>query len=183
MYTQLLKQKNKQFILLLCFALFPVVSWGLTQDVEKPVNIEADTVMFDNEKGVADYQGNVIIIQGSLEIRADKVNIQAPDHEISLIVATGSPVKLHQEMDDGEIVQGQGNKVTYKVKDKRIVLVDNAKLEQGKDVISNNHIEYLPDSGELYAGGKKGAGRVKAIFHPTNKADKPAKNKNDAAKK
>lgn len=181
MYTQLLRL-NKSLILLLSFCLIiPVVSWGLAKDVEEPVNIEADTVMFDNEKGIADYQGNVVVIQGSLKIRADKVNIQAPEHEITLIVATGSPVKLHQKMDDGEIVQGQGNKVTYKVKDKRIILVNNAKLEQGKDVIANNYIEYLPDSGELYAGGKKGSGRVKAIFHPTNKADKSTTK--DSAKK
>ena len=181
MYTQLLRL-DKSFILLLSLCFIPVISWGLAQDVEEPVNIEADTVMFDNEKGIADYQGNVVVIQGSLEIRADKVNIQAPEHEITLIVATGSPVKLHQKMDDGEIVQGQGNKVTYKVKNKRIILVNDAKLEQGKDIITNNYIEYLPDSGELFAGGKKGSGRVKAIFHPTNKAEKSATAK-DSAKK
>jgi len=148
----------------------PVLSWGLSQDVEEPVNIEADTVAFDNEKGVADYQGNVIIIQGSLEIRADKVKIEAPEHEVTSMVAFGSPVNLTQKMDDDQIVKGQGNKVTYNVKGKRIVLLDNAKLEQGKDIIINNYIEYLPDTGELYAGGKKDSGRVKAVFHPTNKA-------------
>lgn len=170
MYILLLKL-NKQFSLLACIFLIPVATWGLSQDVEEPVNIEADTVVFDNEKGVADYQGNVVMVQGSLEIRADKVNIQAPESEITTMVATGSPVRLNQKMDDGQLIKGQGNKVTYNVKNKRIILVDSAKLEQGKDVIINNYIEYLPSSGELYAGGKKGSGRVKAIFHPTNKVE------------
>lgn len=162
--------------LLLGIFILPASVWALSSDVEKPVNIEADTVMFNNEKGVADYQGNVIILQGSLEIRADKVNIQAPDHEIVSIVATGKPVKMQQTMDDGQQVKGQGNTIRYQVKGKKIVLTGNAKLEQGKDVISNNHITYLPGSGELKAGGKKNSGRVKAVFHPSNKVKKSSAN-------
>jgi len=165
--------------LLLCSLFLPSLSWALSTDVEKPVNIEADTVMFNNEKGVADYQGHVIILQGSLEIRADKVNIQAPGHEIISIVATGKPVNMQQTMDDGQIVKGQGNTITYQVKGKKIVLTGNAKLEQGKDMISNNNITYLPGSGELKAGGKKNSGRVKAVFHPSNKVKKsPSNTKN-----
>jgi lipopolysaccharide export system protein LptA len=175
----LFSKRNKSLALLLCSLLIPSMTWALSKDVEKPVNIEADSVMFNNEKGIADYQGNVIIVQGSLEIHASKVNIQAPDHEIVSIVATGSPVKMQQTMDDGQIVKGQGNTITYKVKGKRIVLTGNAKLQQGKDVISNNHIVYLPSSGELKAGGKKNSGRVRAVFHPTNKVKKSTTNKNN----
>lgn len=175
MYIQLSKL-NKLFAFLLMLVL-PSLAWSLSEDVEKPVNIEADTVSFDNEKGVADYQGNVVIVQGSLEIHANSVNIQAPDSEIDEIVALGSPVTLKQEMDDGQLVQGEGQKMVYQVKDKRMTLTGNAKLQQGKDIITNNFIEYLPNSGELRAGGKKGSGRVKAVFHPTNKVGEstPAK--------
>ena len=173
MYSLLLTQ-NKRMALLLCSVLIPSISWGLSKDIEQPVNIEADTVMFNNEKGIANYQGHVIIVQGSLEIRADKVNIQAPDHEIVSIVATGKPVKMQQTMDDGQLVKGQGNTITYQVKGKKIILTGKAKLEQGKDMISNNNITYLPASGELKAGGKKNSGRVKAVFHPSNKVKTPS---------
>lgn len=172
MYIQHLK-KNKWLILLLSWILLASpIAWALSEDVEKPVNIEADTVTFDNDKGTADYEGNVIITQGSLKILADTVHIEAPDHEISTVTATGSPVKLNQEMDDGQIIKGQGKKMTYDVKNKIMILTDDAKLEQGEDIISNNYIKYLPDTGKLHAGGKKNSGRVKAVFHPTNKADK-----------
>ncbi len=181
MYIQHLN-KNNCLILLLSFFLFPSIAFALASDIEKPVNIEADTVVFDNEKGTADYEGNVIIIQGSLELLADKVNIQAPEHEISSIVAFGAPVKLKQTMDDGQIIKGRGNKVSYDVKAKTMILLDDAKLEQGQDVIVNNYIKYLPGTGKLHAGGKKNSGRVKAIFHPTNTASgkpKPAKKVDD----
>ena len=183
MFSQYLKQNNKLSIALSLIFTLPTLTWALTEDVEKPVNIEADAVMFNNEKGIADYDGNVVILQGSLQIRAAKVNIQAPEHEITSIVATGSPVKLQQTMDDGQLVQGQANTVTYNVKGERIVLTGNAKLQQGKDVITNNNIEYLPGSGELHAGGKKHSGRVKAIFHPSNKVKKPTKSTKKKAKK
>lgn len=161
--------------LVLCGLFMPSLTWALSNDVEKPVNIEADSVLFNNEKGIANYEGHVIIVQGSLRIEAEKVNIQAPEHEIVSITATGTPVIMQQTMDDGQLVKGQGNTITYKVKGKKIVLTGNAKLEQGKDKITNNHITYLPASGELKAGGKKNSGRVKAVFHPTNKVKNPKK--------
>ncbi len=178
MYTLHLK-KNKYLVLLLSLIFFtPTIIWALSDDVEKPVNIEANYVVFDNNKGIADYEGNVIITQGSLQILADSVHIQAPGHEISMVIAFGSPVKLRQEMDDGEIIKGQGKKMTYDVENKIMILTEDAKLEQGRDIIINNYIKYLPDTGKLHAGGQKNSGRVKATFHPTNKADK---NKKDPA--
>lgn len=172
MYTLHLK-KNNWFALVLGLVFFvPSLVWALSEDVEQPVNIEADSVTFDNNNGIADYEGNVIITQGSLKILASKVHIQAPEHEISTVTAFGSPLQLSQKMDDGQMIKGQGNKMTYDVKNKVMILTGDAKLEQGEDVISNNYIKYLPDTGKLHAGGKKNSGRVKAIFHPTNKANK-----------
>ncbi len=177
------KPSSHLLSLVLCSLLMPSLTWALSTDVEKPVNIEADSVLFNNEKGIANYEGHVIIVQGSLKIEAEKVNIQAPEHEIISITATGTPVVMQQTMDDGQLVKGQGNTIIYKVKGKKIVLTGNAKLEQGKDKISNNHITYLPASGELKAGGKKNSGRVKAVFHPTNKVKNPSNNKQNNSKK
>jgi lipopolysaccharide export system protein LptA len=178
MYTHVLKQ-NKRIAQLLCALLLtsPSAVWALSDDIEQPVNIEADTVMFDNEKGIADYEGNVKVVQGSIIISAAKVNIQAPGNEIKLIVSTGSPAVMEQTMDDGLVIHGEGKTIRYNVEDERIFLTGDAKLEQGKDVISNNNIEYRPETGELFAGGKKDSGRVKAIFHPNNKADGEKKEK------
>lgn len=160
---------------LICYS-FVGQAWALSDDVEKPVNIESDTAEFNQEKGTADYVGNVIATQGSLEIVASRLNIQAPDGELKTIIAQGKPANFKQQMDDGKLANGKAYKMTYSVQEKKIVMTGQAELKLAKDVISSEHIEYFVKNGELRAGNnstrKKGK-RVKAIFHPTNKADKP----------
>lgn len=170
--SALLTKLNKG---LLCLLLAGMVSsaHALKSDVEEAVRIEADSAVFDKMVGTASYDGNVNIRQGTLQILATHIEINAPNNEIQSIVATGSPVSLQQKMDNGKLVQGKAREIRYLVKEKRLILDGDAELMQDKDRFTSNHIEYLPDSGQLKAGGtasKGKSGRVSAIFYPTNKA-------------
>lgn len=159
-------------IIALCLTLVSTTAFALKNDVEKPVNIQADTVLFNRVKGLAVYEGNVNITQGTLEIRAHKIEIFAPDNEIEKIIAQGNPVSFKQKMDDGKLVKGGANRVIYQIKNKRLFMDGNAFITSGKDKFSSNHIEYSIQSGELKAGNKKSPAknRVNVIFYPTNKA-------------
>ncbi len=159
-------------LLAVCYAL-PV--HALSTDVEQPVSLEADSVVFNKQAGTAVYSGNVEIKQGTLFIRASQININAPGNEIQSIIATGSPVNFRQSMDNGKQAVGSAKSMQYFVIQKRLILDGNASLTQDKDAFTSNHIEYSTATGELKAGGQKTAegqtpGRVKAIFYPTNKA-------------
>ncbi len=158
-------------VLITATFVFASPAHALKDDIEKPVYIDADSVLFNKTKGLGVYEGNVSIVQGSLNIRAAKIEINAPGGKISRITATGSPVKFQQKMDDGKLAKGQANRVVYQVENKRIVLDGNAAITQNNDKFTSNHIEYSISNGELKAGNKKAAGksRVKAIFYPTNK--------------
>ena len=147
---------------------------ALKKDVEKPVYINADSVLFNKTKGLAVYEGNVSITQGTLEIKAYRIEINAPNNEIQRIIATGKPVSFQQKMDDGKLAKGSANKLLYLVEGKKILMDGNAVISQNNDKFSSNHIEYSTKTGELKAGkNKKSAGskgRVKVIFYPSNKA-------------
>ena len=154
-------------------------SWALQADIEKPVEIEADSAVFDKLGGTASYSGNVLIRQGTLEIRASNIRINAPGNEIKSIIADGSPVSFKQKMDNGRAAAGQAKEMKYFVTDKRLTLTGNAELTQDKDRFASNFIEYLPETGQLRAGAQATSngeprqgrsGRVSAIFYPTNKA-------------
>lgn len=165
---------NRKHIVILSITLILFLSasaHALKDDIEKPVYINADSVLFNKSKGQGVYEGNVSIVQGSLDIRAAKIEIHAPGGEIKKITASGSPVKFKQKMDDGKLAQGQANRVVYLVESKRIILDGNAALKQNNDNFASNHIEYSINNGELKAGNKKAPGksRVKAVFYPTNK--------------
>lgn len=159
--------------LLLVLLLISSAAFARSDDIKKPVNIDADSVTFNRAKGYAIYQGNVSIKQGTLNISAAKIEIFAPSNTIVRIEASGSPVKFQQEMDDGKKATGRANIVRYLVKEKKLLLSGGAKLTQHKDTVSSPSISYSVNTGELKAGGgkkgsKKQTGRVKAIFYPTN---------------
>lgn len=165
---------NKRWLfgLTLFFNLLPIYTWALSSDIEQAVNIESDTAEFNQELGTANYQGSVIVQQGSLSINAQDLNITAPNNELQTIVSKGNPTTFQQTMDDGKQANGKASAMTYHVTQKKITLNGDAELKIGQDVISSNYIEYFVENGELRAGNKntsqKGQ-RVKAVFHPTNK--------------
>lgn len=162
--------KRSTFIIFLLF--ITSSASALKEDVEKPVYISADSVIFNKAKGFAIYEGHVSIVQGTLKIKASKIEISAPRNEINRITANGSPVSFQQKMDDGRFAKGKANRVIYLVKDKRLFLDGNAVISQHADKFSSNHIEYSIRTGELKAGNKKkpGKSRVNVIFYPTNKS-------------
>ncbi len=165
------KSINKLLLSLMLTSL-STAAYALKSDVEEPVQIEADSAVFDKNAGTATYDGNVIIRQGTLEILATHIEINAPANEIQSIIATGSPVSLKQKMENGKLAQGKAGKLQYLVKDKRLIMDGNAELMQDQDHFTSNHIEYLTDSGQLKAGSSGKSGRVSAVFYPTNKAEK-----------
>lgn len=176
MYKQNFKPLHKLLaVVTLCLVSGPLMA--LKDDVTKPVRINADTVVFNKAKGLAVYSGNVVIVQGSLQIRAWEITIQAPRNTIQSITAKGSPVQFQQTMDDGKVAKGKANLVRYLVPQKQLYLDGAAELTQNNDKFSSQHIEYSTRTGELKAGiarvkGKPAdpKGRVSAIFYPTNKA-------------
>lgn len=180
MFKQFIKHQPALLGLLLLSALH-TNAYALSSDVEKPVHIEADSAEFNKAAGTAFYQGNVIITQGTLEILASRVDIIAPKNEIHEIKAVGGPIRFKQQMDDGKQAVGEAKNMVYYVKHKRLTLTGNAKLQQDRDTFASNHIEYMTKTGKLRAGvsvtGNKRPnaqarkqGRVRAVFHPTNKA-------------
>jgi len=174
MYKQNLNRLSS-FLMLTVWLSLSSTAMALSSDVKQPVRISADTVVFNKSKGTAVYSGNVVIIQGSLQIRAWEIGINAPKNSINTMTAKGSPVKFQQTMDDGKVAKGSSKLLRYFVKQKKLTLDGDAVLTQNNDKFSSDHIEYSTRTGELKAGiprvkGKKAnpKGRVNAIFYPTN---------------
>lgn len=144
---------------------------ALTSDNKQPVKIDASSVTFNKAKGYAIYEGGVSIVQGTLKIKASKIEIFAPGNVIEKIVATGSPVSFEQKMDDGKMAKASAKKVRYLLKKKQIIFAGNATLSQDKDTFSSPYIQYSTRTGELKAGSTKNSSkkentRVRAIFYP-----------------
>ncbi len=57
---------------LLCLCI-SASSWALSNDTEQPIYIDSDNQQLDIQRNIVTFTGNVILRQGSIDIRADKV--------------------------------------------------------------------------------------------------------------
>lgn len=144
--------RDKSLLLLLLFVLSPL-SWALSSDKDQPVNIEADSVDIDEAQETAIYRGNVILTQGSINLKANRVVVHNFQSDNARIVATGKPVSFSQKQDKNEgTIKGKANKTEYGINSARLVLTGNASLVKGKNTFKNDRIIYDREKAVVKAG-------------------------------
>ena len=144
-----------------------VTNTGLASSKD-PINIEADNAKIIEKEGKSVYTGNVILIQGDTRMTADSVTVYSESGKLKQITATGSPVRYQDkgESKDGDIT-GQANLLEYYTTENRILLLNNAKLTQGRTQFSGNRIEYNTETDVVTAEvSKTGSERVQVIIEP-----------------
>jgi lipopolysaccharide export system protein LptA len=149
-------------------------------DREKPINFSAEQpAEVDFEKRVGTLRGNVVITQGTMTIRADRIEFkQNPDNSLSA-TAFGNPVSFRQKKDDSdEYFEGFAQRAVYDGQKQLLELFDRALLKQGSDEIRSNYVSYNSSTGIFKAEGRpdapgvEGPGdRVRGVFQP--RADSP----------
>ena len=152
-------------------------AFALQSDSKQPIQIEADQGSLDQAKQITHFSGNVIIKQGTLNIRAGSVTVSRNDKSEQLMKATGSPVKFSQTLDDNQgVVNGQANNAEYSSATGIVKLTGNAKVQRGGDVAQGAVITYNMRT-EVYniiGGGKSSAkagtksGRVSVVIQPSS---------------
>jgi len=155
-------------------------------DRDKPVNFSSDDaggVNYDTRTG--SLKGNVVITQGTMTVRADRIDFkQNPDNSLSATVY-GNPLSFRQKKDGSdEYYEAYAQKAVYDGQKELLELFDRALLKQGSDEIRSNYISYNTSSGAFKAEGRPdqagpatGPGaRVRGTFQPrSDAAPGPAK--------
>ena len=127
-------------------------------DREKPINFSADQpAEVDFEKRVGTLRGNVVITQGTLTIRADRIDFkQNADNSLSA-TAFGNPVASARKRDDvDEYYEGFAQRAVYDGQKQLLELFDRALLKQGSDEIRSNYISYNCADRDLQGRGPPG---------------------------
>lgn len=146
-------------------------------DKEKPISFNADTgeVNYDKRTGV--LKGNVVITQGTLTIRANRIDFrQNPDNSLSA-TAYGSPLSFRQKRDDAEgFYEGWAQRAEYDGSKEQLELFENAILKRGADEIRSNYISYNAATEQFKAEGRPSAtpvagdvgrnDKVRGVFQP-----------------
>ena len=119
-------------------------AFPLPGDRDQPIHITADKALRDEVEGVTIYSGNVHLVQGSMELDADKLTIYHTTDTADEIIAEGRPAKMRQqpEVDKG-IVHAHARVITYFKNEERIHLQTDARIEQEGAVVDGDSIDYF----------------------------------------
>jgi lipopolysaccharide export system protein LptA len=157
-------------------------AWAEAADRDKPIELEADTVTVDDAKKISTYKGTVILTQGTLVIRADKLVVREDSEGFQHSTSTGNPTTFKQKREGkNEYMEGSAQRIEYDGRMDKVQLYTKAWVKRAEDIVYGDYISY--DANAEYAeviGGTKsesnaGSGRVKAIIQPKNKTEtKPA---------
>jgi lipopolysaccharide export system protein LptA len=163
----------------LCAALLASPAVAEKADRDKPVTLEADTVTIDDIRKISVYEGNVILSQGTLLLRADRVQVTQSADGLDKVVATGRPVAFRQKLDGrDEFIEGYANRIEYAGVNSQLELIGQARLRRDGDELRGAQISYNANT-EFYKvvsqpDAQTPAGRVRAIIRPKPRAEQPA---------
>lgn len=160
---------------LFLFGSLPGMVHAANQDEDEPIRIDARAVEANDKTGVVVYTGNVVVEQGALSIRADRVEIKTHNSKTELVRATGKPAKLRQRPEgDGGDIHAEAGRVDYHVALRKVDLVGHVTLRRGEDLFTADTLHYDLDSESLNAAGNdQGNGRVHAVIQPKNRVAQP----------
>lgn len=146
-------------------------------DREKPISFTSDDGEVNYEKRTGVLKGNVVITQGTLTIRADRIDFkQNPDNSLSA-TAYGKPLAFRQKRDDADgYYEGWAQRAEYDGSKEELQLFDNAILKKGEDEIRSNYISYNSATELFKAEGRASttpipgetgrSDRVRGVFQP-----------------
>ena len=144
-------------------------------DRAEKIHIQADQGNFDQKSSTGVYIGNVIVTQGTMVLRSDKLTIRQDDQGNQFSQGQGNPVKFKERADDGTWITAESLRYDYNGQTGLLTLIDKANVHKDQDEVIGDLITYNlnTDQYEAKTTGKSG-GRVNITITPKQKASAPA---------
>lgn len=166
--------------LLICSALAVTSVNALAEraDREKPINIEADKVTVDERNRTHTFEGNVVLTQGTLEMRGHKLVVVQGADGFQTGVATAAAGKLasfrQKREASQEYIDGEAERIEYNSRNETAKLFGRARIQAGADIVTGDVIEYdaLTENYTAFRqppkGGAKDDSRIRVTIQPKN---------------
>lgn len=159
---------------LLCALLaLPATALAERADRDQPVNIEADRVTVDDRSKTHTFEGNVILTQGSLSIRGERLVVMQGADGFETGIATGGRdglARFRQKREGvDEYVEGEAVRIEYDTRSEQAKLFERAMVRSGGDEVRGDYIEYDALTEQYAARSQRSAGsdgRVRAVIQP-----------------
>ncbi len=145
---------------------------GKTAAAQKqPVRITADTMEVKAAQNLVFFTGNVVVIRENITLHADRARVftaKDRNRQIEEMEAEGN-VRVDQVIpEDGVERHATGRKAVYRDQDGRIVLTGDPRAWEKDNVITGETMTFHTRDNLFLVDGK-----VKIIFYPDEKSEKP----------
>jgi len=142
-------------------------------DRDKPVNLESDRMNADDAKKTSVFEGRVVLTQGTMVIRADRLTVRQDGQGFQFGTAVGNPASFRQKREGfEEIIEGEAERIEYDGRADRVEFFNRARLRRdcGDDVVGN-YISYDAKTEQFSVQSAKGTAagkddRVRAVIMP-----------------
>ena len=175
--------------LTLCLVLMAGPASAERADRSKPMNVEADTLRYDDLKQSSVFTGRVVLTKGTIVIRGARVDVRQDAEGFQYGVVTAEPGKLayYRQKREGldEFIEGEAETIEYDGKADRIKFIRRAELRRYRgatvsDEMTGSLITYdnptdvfAVDGGPAGASPSAPGGRVRAVLAPREAASAP----------
>ena len=192
-----MKFPSLQLHLLLACTLLTGVAQAEKADRDKPMNIEADALRYDDQRQSSVFTGRVVLTKGSIIIRGAQLTVRQDPDGSQFGVATAEPGQLafFRQKREGldEFIEGEAESIEYDGRSDTIKFSRRAQLRRFKGASLNdemtggviqydNNTDVFTIDGGVARGTTGTAGaRVRAMLTPKPAASAPRAGTPDAA--
>jgi lipopolysaccharide export system protein LptA len=159
--------------LLLTSLMFAIVSPAnaAKKDLNQEITIKSKRQSADLKNKIASYLDDVSIIQGSISIIADIVQVYSQvDAETGkksdTYLAKGKPAVFQQQLEDGSLISLQANEIKYQPEKFNITVSGDAQVKQAGSKMNGDVITYNTLNEKL-EGQSNNNEHVTTILQPT----------------
>ena len=138
-------------------------------DTDQPIDINADDLEVQQDKNLAIFSGNVVAVQGRIELRAGQLKVwYRPATDTAAKGAGGASGTIiridaiDQVLVSSATEQAKGDIGIYEVEEQRLTLTGKVILTRGQDVLRGNKLVMNLATGQSRISG----GRVHGRFVP-----------------
>jgi lipopolysaccharide export system protein LptA len=152
-------------------------------DRTKPIHLEADRVTVDDAKQISTFTGNVVLTQGSMVLRGEKMEVRQDKDGFRQGTVWGNLAYFRQKRDGfDELIEAWSERIEYDSRADKVQMFNRAMLKRGQDEVRGSYISYDATS-EFFqvigganrsAAAAPGEGRVRAIMQPKPKESSSA---------
>jgi lipopolysaccharide export system protein LptA len=174
-----MKQRPIAVLLSLALMLATGIVTAEKADKNKPMNVEADALRYDDLNRTSVFTGRVVVTKGTIVIRGSRVDVRQDPEGYQYGVVTAEPGKLafYRQKREGvdEFIEGEGESIEYDGKADRVKFIKRAELRRYRgatvsDEMVGSLITYDNSTDVFTVDGGPASpavgGRIRAVISP-----------------